>query len=266
MPKTTIILYHDIDSPDKPSEKIGKATRETVVRLEEFESHMAWLNSGGYNVLSLGQYVKMRKSGKIPEKAIVLTFDDGHKSNYQYAFPILKRYSFSATFFIIAGNIGKRHYLSSDEIKEMAENGMEIGSHSISHTYLPLLGVENLRKETKKSKEIIESHIGKTVDWFAYPGGHLNRTVIDSVRFAGYKGAASCVLGRNNRSTNPFLFRRVEVRRGTSVAAFQKINNDSSLLFFEIIDKIKSGLKNYLGLNRYQEIREKLYFLYPFKR
>ena len=266
MPKTTILLYHDIDTPEKPSEKTGKATLETVARLKEFESHMAWLSSAGYKVWSLGQYSKVRKSGNVPEKTLVLTFDDGHKSNYEFAFPILKKYSFSATFFIIAGKIGENYYLSPGEIKEMAENGMEIGSHSLSHSYLPLLDVNDIKRETIESKKTIESYIDKPIDWFAYPGGHLNNVVIECVKSAGYKGAASCILGRNHAGTDPFLFRRIEVRRGTTIKDFQNIDTGSNILFFQIIDKLRFGLKNFLGLNRYRELREKLYFLYPFKR
>lgn len=121
MINTIILLYHDIDSKKKPTEKEGIATKETVVSIEEFESHMEYLAGEGYRVLTVKEYLNRLDSSKLSNKDIVLTFDDGHISNHQFALPILRKHSFSATFFIIAGNIGKRYYMGSREIFELLD-------------------------------------------------------------------------------------------------------------------------------------------------
>lgn len=266
MKNTTIILYHDIDTSDRPTEKLDLASKETVARLKEFEIHMAYLYSKGYNVLSLDQYLKIRKAGTVSDKMIVLTFDDGHISNYLYALPILQKYSFSATFFVIAANIGMPYYIGTQEIKVMLKSGMEIGSHGLTHTYLPKLSCDEVKEEVVKSKKILESCTGLPVEIFAYPGGHVNKMVIECVKSAGYKAAASCVLGPNNSRTDPFMLQRIEVRRGTSLNSFRRINNPLSIKFFRYIDLVKTFLQKTMGLDFYQRARRKFYFLYPFKR
>lgn len=267
MKNTAILLYHDIDSQEKPTEKVDLAARETVVRFEEFERHMAYLAAEDYQVLSVKQHLDRQRHGiKDSDKTIVLTFDDGHISNYRFALPVLNRHSFCATFFIIAGNIGKPYYMGPDEVKELLDNNMEIGSHGLTHAYLTELNLEEMKREISESKHVIESFTGKPVEVFAYPGGHTNKKVVECVKAAGYMAAVSCIVGRNNCRTDHFLLRRIELRRGSSLKSFQSAMNAKNIIFYKCIDKGKSFVKKMIGLKRYEHLRCKLYFLYPFKR
>lgn len=266
--KTIILAYHDIDSKDSPTEKKDLPTIETVVRCEEFESHMNYLAGEGWTVLSVEQYLSKKKNGGYADKdkVIVLTFDDGHISNYRFALPILRKYSFYATFYIIADFIGKPYYMGMDEIRELLNCNMEIGSHSRSHSYLTELKQEEIDKELVESKNILQKCCGKRIDGFAYPGGHQNRKVVESVKTAGYKAAVSCLVGQNNAKTNPFLLRRIEVRRGTSLKDFKNAINPMNITFFQCVDMGKFLMKKTLGLKNYEFFRQRLYYLYPFKR
>lgn len=266
MKNTIILLYHDIDSSDNPTEKKDLATRETVVRLEEFESHMRYLASEGYRVLSVKQYLEEQQYGNDRDRDIVLTFDDGHISNHRFALSVLNRYSFSATFFVIANNIGKSNYMGEQEIHELLDYNMEIGSHGLTHSYLTELNPEEITREVTESKNILEACIGKPVEVFAYPGGHFNRNVEECVKAAGYQAAVSCIVGRNNRKTAPFLLKRIEARRGTSLKAFQKALSMPNIMFFQCVDMGKTLMKKTIGLGRYEGLRQKFYYLYPFKR
>lgn len=266
MNNTIILLYHDIDTPGNPTEKKDLATRETVVRLEEFESHMKYLASEGYRVLSVKQYLDEQKGGNDRDKDIVLTFDDGHISNFQFALPVLRQYSFSATFFIIANNIGKPYYMGEQEIHDLLDCKMEIGSHGLTHSYLTELSHEDIQREVTESKNILEACLGRPIEVFAYPGGHFNQKVLQTARTEGYRAAVSCIVGRNSRKTNPFLLKRIEVRRGTSLKAFQKAISTPNILFFQGIDMGKSFMKKVFGLKRYEWLRQRFYYLYPFKR
>jgi peptidoglycan/xylan/chitin deacetylase (PgdA/CDA1 family) len=263
---TIILLYHDIDSKKEPSEKEDLATRDTVVRIKEFERHMHYLSSNGYRGLSVSQYLAARNDGTNLDKTIVLTFDDGHISNYKLVLPVLRKYSFSATFFVIADNIGKPNYLGVPEIRKMISSNMEIGSHGLTHSYLIGLEASEMKREIFGSKTILEDLAGRPVRVFAYAGGHLNRKVVDCVKTAGYKAAASCIVGKNNLWTDPFLLRRIELRRGTSQESFQNAINPLHIMFFRFVDLSKTLLKHMIGLNKYEHIRNKLYFLYPFRR
>lgn len=266
MQKTIILAYHDIDTIDNLTEREDIPTIVTVVRIEEFESHMNYLSTEGYTVLSVKQYLDKLNRRDISDKDIVLTFDDGHISNHRYALPILRKYSFHATFFIIADCIGKPYFMGLSEIKELLECDMEIGSHTQSHSYLTQLKQEEVDAEVVESKKMLESCLGETINVFCYPGGHQNRQIVGSVREAGYEAAVSCITGRNDFKTNSFLLRRIELRRDTSVQDFQKAITPLNIILYQCVDMGKLFMKKTLGLNFYETLRQKLYYLYPFKR
>lgn len=266
MIKTLFLLYHDLDSAEYPSEKKDLATQETVARLSEFEGHMAFLAENGWNVISMNLFFAKQKQGKVTDKDIVLTFDDGHISNYRLAFPILQKYGFHATFFMIADRIGTPYHMGNADLQELAGAGMEIGSHGLTHTYLPELSQTEIESELAESKTIIEKVVKQPVASFAYPGGHYNCNVLKCLRDSGYKYGASCIVGWNSSKTDLLLLRRVEIRRGTSTADFERSISVSNILFYQVIDNLKSGIKKMVGLERYKSLRQKLYFLYPLKR
>lgn len=266
MHPTIFLLYHDIDSEEDPTSIQDAATKGTVVRLSEFKDHMAYLVREGYRTISIKQFLDCRDSQEKDRKEIVLTFDDGHISNYRYALPVLLKYGFSATFFIIAQHIGKTDCMGVPEIREMLNSRMEIGSHGLTHAYLTLLDQVKMIEEIDRSKDNIEEMIDRPVETFAYPGGHQNASVIKCVKEAGYRAAVSCIVGRNSYRTDPFLLRRIEIRRNTRQTAFGKALSPFNIRLFRCVDFGKSVLKNTVGLNRYQQIREQLYRFYPFSR
>lgn len=266
MNRAIILAYHDIDTKNNPTEKKDLPTIQTVVNVDEFESQMHYLASAGYTVLSVTEYLDRLKKNKNNDRCIILTFDDGHYSNYNYALPILRKYSFHASFFIVVDFVGKPLYMGDYEIQELISCNMEIGSHGLTHAYLTQLTREEIIQEVVESKRLLEKRIGRQVDVFAYPGGHQNKKVVEIVKNAGYKAAVSCITGLNNARTNPFLLRRLEVRRGTSVREFRNALDTKSILFFQCIDMLKAVMKKSLGLRVYEGLRQKFFFLYPFKR
>jgi len=263
-----ILLYHDIDTPDDPTWHEDHATRETVVRFTEFEGHMAYLADQGYRVITISQYLKNKGAfeNSSAQKTIVLSFDDGHISNYRYAYSVLNKYAFKATFFIIADKVGAPNFMGAAEIRALFESDMEIGSHGKTHAYLPNLDSDTLQFEIGLSKLVLERLLGVEVVTFAYPGGHYDADIVKYVRRAGYRAAASCILGANRFDTNPFLLRRLEIRRGTSRIAFSKALNQRHMILHQGVDKAKSLLKQAVGLENYSSLRQRLYRFYPFKR
>lgn len=261
-----ILLYHDIDTLEDPSEKTDIASLGTVVSLGEFKSHMEYLSDKGFNVISVARYLEKINDNSISPTDIVLTFDDGHVSNYIYALPVLKQYSFSATFFIIANQINEKYYMTSHQLQELRKNGMEIGSHGLTHTWLPLLDSNDIEYEIEESRKKIEIASKGLVKTFAYPGGHYTDFIVKSVRKNGYAAALSCILGINKKDTEPYLLKRIEIRKGTSKTDFQKALNPLSISIYTFIDRVKRVIKQIAGLKRYEKLRHNLYSLYPFKR
>lgn len=267
MARIPILLYHDIESPDFPNEKSNSATLDTVVDVGRFEEQMHFLAGKGYQSLSLRELFEYRVDNiPIPPNRIIITFDDGHYSNYHLAFPILQKYGFTGVFFVIADRVDHTHHLTRDQLIEMVEQGMEIGSHGLTHSYLPLLERAEVERELTKSRHILEDIIHRKVDYFAYPGGHYSKMILDAMIGAGYKGACSCLVGLTELSTNAFLLKRIEIRKRTVLEDFEHIFNPSHILFYQCVDFWKSSVRRLIGLKAYTRLRSRFYKYYFFKR
>lgn len=264
-----ILLYHDLVSDECLNEKTGTATKGTVVKAEEFEAHLSYLKSANFTTISLADYFNLR-AGKFrtpnPQKNIIITFDDGHISNYKVAFPLLAKFGFTATFFIISERVNQAHHLTASQIVEMSDAGMEIASHGHTHNYLPLLPAEEQFTELNHSKKMLEEITGKPVNFFAFPGGHYTLLSLRYLKELEYRGACSCLLGINRPHSNPFLLKRIEIRQNTSVNEFQRAFQPLNLIFYSGVDSLKRNFKRCIGLNNYINIRKKFYSYYPFKR
>lgn len=176
-----VLLYHHIanKTPQDPY----------YVSPEVFAEQMKWLKDNNYNVISSDKlYDVIVNDGTLPEKPVVITFDDSLLDTYQNAYPVLKYYKYPATFFVKMNNISDKA-LSWQKILEMSDNGMTIGSHTVNHDALTALDNETLLKELTDSKKTIEEHIGKEVNFLAYPGGAYDNRVITASKKAGYKMA-----------------------------------------------------------------------------
>jgi len=208
MIKFPVFNYHHI----RPMPSLASSTitdRAFTVSPEGFEAHLKYFKDNGYQTVSIYDLLNYFDTGKpLPAKAIAITFDDGYYGQYKWAYPLLKKYGMNATFFIIVNNVGKSGILTWGEIKEMSENGMFIGSHTLSHPNLAALSDEILKRELEDSKKIIEEKISKKVDLLAYPGGNYNERVIQFAKDAGYQAALSVYKIIEQTSKARFVIRR----------------------------------------------------------
>lgn len=174
-----VLMYHSIACEE------GNPVR---VPEEKFKEQMKYLKDNGYTTLTLSElYDYLMKDTPIPEKSLVLTFDDGYVDNYKSAYPILKEYGFKGTVFVITSLIDKDDsYLTSEQIKEMQENGMDIESHTVNHEHLKDLNYEEQLSTLKDSKEFLENILNKEVRYIAYPYGEYNEDTLKAVKDAGY--------------------------------------------------------------------------------
>jgi peptidoglycan/xylan/chitin deacetylase (PgdA/CDA1 family) len=165
-------------------------------------------------------------------RQVALTFDDGYRGLLDHALPVLERFGFRATFFLVSDRVGgtnawdaqhgdaPRALMSWDEAAGLLARGMEIGAHSRTHPFLPDLPDRVLEDEVRRSKETIEDRLGRPVRYFAYPHGLLDERCRRSVMAAGYAGACSSEPGGNGRATDPFLLRRTEISWHDSIRSF----------------------------------------------
>ncbi|MDI6782285.1 MAG: polysaccharide deacetylase family protein [bacterium] len=201
-----ILAYHRV-VPDP----CLKSQHEIWVDVKNFRRQMKLLAFRGFNTISLDMLAAAFKGiAQLPKKPIILTFDDGYQDNYLYAFPILKKYNFTATIFLVSGHIGDTNQwdkipqekpiklLSAEEIKEMVEYGISFGAHTVSHPHLPQLTKEEASCEIVQSKKELEEIIGQKITSFCYPYGEFNQTVKRMVIEAGFECACACDTEQTN--------------------------------------------------------------------
>ena len=187
--KVPILLYHDFVTtvPDNDSDNFSYINTP-----QSFEENIKVLLENGYTIISF-QELNDANNGKIklPEKHILITFDDGYYSNYEYIFPILKKYNVKASIFIVTDNIGKevdgKKYLSWEQCKEMQDSGLvEIFSHSKRHVFYDKLPVRTIRDDVIESYRIIEENLGTTsLKVFAYPYGAYTKETVWTLKVNG---------------------------------------------------------------------------------
>ena len=167
------------------------------VNPDYFEQQIKYLNDQGYQSITPDDlYQAMLGKLALPEKPVLLTFDDGYEDFYTTAFPILKKYNFKATNFVITGYISEsdNRYLTWDQIKELDQSGLvTIASHTVRHKNVAT-GSEAW-PEIHDSKIVLEKFLSHPVTAFAYPGGSFNQTAIKLVQQAGYELAFTTHFG-----------------------------------------------------------------------
>lgn len=206
-----ILMYHYISDPPANADSYR---RDLSVPPREFEIQLAYLRDAGYTSITLDDLLQHLTAGHpLPDKPVILTFDDGYLDNYLYAFPLLRQYGFSGTFFVITSLLDEARpgYISWEQAQQMQENGMDIQSHSLSHPDLSGQSIALLQHEIAGSRQAIEAHLHKPVRFFAYPFGQYDRQVIDVLRSAGYQAAVTTMAGVVHTSTALFELARVRI-------------------------------------------------------
>jgi peptidoglycan/xylan/chitin deacetylase (PgdA/CDA1 family) len=179
---------------------------------------MEYIKKKGYEVISLEALVRSIGDNRpLKKNKVAITFDDGYRDNFQYAYPILKKYGFPATIFVISGFAGKsfdngKEFLTWEQMTRMSQDGITIGAHTKSHLYLG--SSENLsaaREEIIGSKLEIEKNTGQAVEYFCYPSGGFSQETKELVRQAGFLGACSTNRGLVKFNRDVYELRRIKV-------------------------------------------------------
>lgn len=183
-----ILVYHVV-RPSSPND--SAAVRAIAVTPEIFDAEMNHLKSAGYHVVRFDDLEAYFTSDTpLPPKPIILSFDDGWGSQFIYAFPILEKYRYPATFFIFTNSIDHHGFFTLDNLRALQAAGMTIGDHSRSHPYLAdITSTSTLWDEIAGSKQVLEQKLGIPINEFAYPFGQYNATIVSLVKEAGYKSA-----------------------------------------------------------------------------
>jgi len=223
-----ILMYHSFDA--------DKIDTYAAIAPETFDQQMKFIKSNRYEVISLEQYCRMLKDDKpIPKNLIVITMDDGYKDNLS-AIAVLKELDYPATIFIPADRISEEGYLSQEDIEDFLKNTrIRIGSHTLSHVYLPDMSDLRLKKEIFKSKDILEERFFQDINTIAYPVGGFNEEILNKVKEAGYLCACTTNRGFSNE-LDRFALRRIKItNRDTGFRLWAKLSG-----FYNIFKKAKN--------------------------
>lgn len=213
-------MYHYLSVPPAGADIYR---RDLSVTPENFEAQLAYLQAQDFTTISLEDLTYyLAGLQPLPEKPIILTFDDGYADNYTNAFPLLKKYGFKASFFLVTQPIdyGDPNYLFWDNVIEMHAAGMEFGAHTYRHLDLRDRDVDFLVYEIVGSKEAIEARIQEPVRYFVYPSGRYDHLVIDVVASAHFWGALTTQHGFEHTYEERFEMPRIRIRGADTLETF----------------------------------------------
>jgi peptidoglycan/xylan/chitin deacetylase (PgdA/CDA1 family) len=233
-----------------------------------FAEQMDYLHREGYITIPLDDFVAFQeKKAALPDKAILLTFDDGFMSIYHYAFPILKRYGMKATVFVTADPHSenfKKHAavdspLTPEQMQEMSEYGIAIESHGMTHRYLTEMGPDLARWELEESKRVLEEIVRKPVQFLAIPSGAYNRTVKRLAKESGYRAVFGMLKGSNHAGSDRYFLRRMVIARDFTLEDFRKVLHPAATCYLRLISSLQNLVLNLIGPRRLDALRNHLF-------
>ena len=210
-----ILLYHHITN--------GTPTNAYSVSQEIFRDQMEYLFKNGFKTISMTDLLHSIQNGAdLPQKPVIITFDDGNENVYFNAFPIMREKGFTGIALIIANRINVDGFLSIEQLHSMHDRGWEIGSHGMRHVDL-VKEPQALRDEIGNSKKIIESILDMEISIFAYPYGKADSLTMDWVKRIGYRSALGLGISNGHVAGNLFYLQRREVKNDYSLVKFAQL-------------------------------------------
>ncbi len=210
-----ILLYHHIIN--------GTPTNAYSISQAVFYDQMEYLYKNGFKTISMADLVRSIQDGAdLPQKPVIITFDDGNENVYLNAFPIMRDKGFTGIALIIANRINVDGFLSVEQLRNMYDHGWEIGSHGMRHIDL-VKEPQALRDEIGNSKKIIEKSLDLEVAIFAYPYGKADPLTMDWVKRIGYHSALGLGISNGHGAGNLFFLQRREVKNEFGLVEFAKL-------------------------------------------
>lgn len=235
-----VLLYHRVTDKLEPN--------PLLVSTKAFRQQMQYLYNHKYKVIGISELgSELNRSASSPvlnpkvqkrlsSKTVLITFDDGYRGNYLNAYPILKEFAFPATIFLTTGMIetdkANPKYkitpfvdvdmLSWENIREMAENGIEFGAHTVNHSHLTQISIEEAKREIEESKKAVCEFTGLPISAFSYPYGEYNKDIKKLVKEAGFGYAFTVNPGMNRENGDLLELRRIVINGNDSLFDFKK--------------------------------------------
>lgn len=206
--KMPILLYHYVEYVKDDKDTIRKSLN---IIPYIFDAQVKTLKDAGYTFITpadLSDFLDDKK--ELPIKSVILSFDDGYRDFYTDVFPILKKYQVKAVAYIVPNFLNKPNNMDLWQLQELAQSGLvEIGAHTMDHSYLSGLSGDLVKYEVEESKKYLEENLGIKIISFAYPYGAFDNQTIDVVKKAGFTTAVTTINGIFAQDINRFFLYRI---------------------------------------------------------
>jgi peptidoglycan/xylan/chitin deacetylase (PgdA/CDA1 family) len=255
--RIALLLYHDFFAPNEaPKDNFAVARAD-------FERQMSYLSGHGFEGVSLERLAAdFARAGagdlssSDPGPKVVLTLDDDDISHYEFVLPALREAGFTATFFVTVEDVGKRRQMDWRMVRELAEGGMDIGSHGLVHAFLPSRDDRALLDEMIVSKRILEERTGTRVETLSVPHGFYDRRVVTAARTAGFSAVCVSDAGYNDFSGRaPFVLKRFAMRTSYDMRSFGSIVEGRPAASIAAAERMRALLRASLGYRIYDRLR-----------
>lgn len=239
--KSVIVRYHRKMIPVLCYHRVIKEVPEGIkngiyVTEKLFDEHLNYLHKNGYQTITINELIDNNIN---TEKKVIITFDDGYEDNYTTAFPLLKKYNFSALIFLVSGLTSNQwdaatgevlaEMMNDEQIKEMHNYGIEFGAHTVTHSNLIKTDLETAQREIKNSRSDLENRLGFEIKYFAYPYGNYNNEIKKITREAGFEAAYATDNAPLASHEDIFAIRRIGIFPNTNLAGFKRKINPAYL-------------------------------------
>jgi peptidoglycan/xylan/chitin deacetylase (PgdA/CDA1 family) len=214
-----ILCYHQVRDYRASD---SKTARDYIVPPDVFRQQMKSLADSGYHTILPDQLNEYLLTGReLPSKPVVITFDDTRVDQYSVALPELNKYGYKGAFFIMTVSLGRPGYMSKEQVKQLADEGHSIGSHTWNHKNIKTYVAEDWATQIQEPSRQLQSITGKPVDFFAYPFGLWNRDAIVKLKEHGFK-AVFQLSAKRDPDDPLFTIRRIIVPGTWSGATMQR--------------------------------------------
>jgi peptidoglycan/xylan/chitin deacetylase (PgdA/CDA1 family) len=212
--RVPILTYHRVHVY---ATELTKSQPDLTIEPGTFAAQMQGLHRAGYRTVTQRQlFAALYRRAALPEKPVLLSFDDGYIDDVDQVLPVLRRLHMKATFYVNTGRTHEAGFLSARQIRVLDRAGMDVGDHSATHANLPALPSQALEREVAGSRADLERIVGHPVYWFAYPFGAFDARVVAEVRRAGYLLAVTTKAGVTASTQAPLTIPRIHVGRGAT--------------------------------------------------
>ena len=263
-----ILLYHRFVSSQSDLSRYPGTENIFSITAAGFEEQLSSLARQGYRTVGPDQVMAFLTAAQdLPDRPIMITVDDGWRSNIDIMLPILERFRFGCTIFVTTGPEawifrkfrGLDAGLTANEVFDLHRRGVNVGSHTVTHPYLIEMTDQQIRREFIESKAVLEEWTGAPCRFLSIPGNFYNRRIAGIARECGYEAVFTANVGTVSRATDLFDINRLIVEGAFTLREFEANLRPTAIITRKAIAWVKKQPPRFLGASRYMAIREVLF-------